>query len=114
MKLPNAEQAQVDREKITEYLLSLTHPDGAAKARFFMQLGFRREDWGSFSEALRRHGGSCPVVKTMDSGYGTRYTIEGKLETPDGRNPWVRTVWLIEKGKRRPRLITAYPCEEAS
>jgi hypothetical protein len=31
MKLPNAERARVDREKITDYLLSPVHPDGSSK-----------------------------------------------------------------------------------
>ena len=60
MKLPNAEQAVVDREKITDYLLSLTSPDGWSKARFFTKLKPRwdvhsrgDEDWlGCAREAL--------------------------------------------------------------
>ena len=41
-----------------------------------------------------------------------RYAIDGPLESPDGRNPLVRTVWMLEKGSTAPRLITAYPLEE--
>jgi len=37
MNLPNADQAQVDRKKITEYLLCTSHPDGSNKALFFSQ-----------------------------------------------------------------------------
>jgi len=35
VKLPHANHAQVAPEKITEYLLSLAHPDGSNKAEFF-------------------------------------------------------------------------------
>ena len=113
MKLPNADQAFVDREKVTEYLLSTSHPDGAGKAKFFGRFGFRIENWEILAESLRKHGVCHPVVKTVAFAYGTRYTVEGNIETPDGRNPSVRTVWIIEVGSVRPRLITAYPCEEA-
>ncbi len=109
MRLPNADRAQVDREKITEYLLSTDHPDGRSKARFFTGFGFRIESWNILAEALRKHGTSHFVVTAVESGFGTRYTIEGELETPDGRKPRVRTVWMVEKGSETPRLITAYP-----
>lgn len=109
MKLPNVEESQVGSEKITEYLLCGSHPDGCSKADFFKKFGFKIENWKILAEALRKHGASHPVVKTMESDYGIRYNIDGLLETPDGRNPKVRTVWIIEKETKVPRLITAYP-----
>jgi len=53
MRLPNAEDARVDREKLTDYLLCVSHPDGASKAEFFARLGFRLEDWAALADALR-------------------------------------------------------------
>jgi hypothetical protein len=55
MKLPNAENAVVDREKITEYLLNPFHRYGASKARFFGAFGFVAAEWWTFAEALREH-----------------------------------------------------------
>ncbi|MEW6638092.1 MAG: DUF6883 domain-containing protein [Actinomycetota bacterium] len=31
------------------------------------------------------------------------------MRSPDGRDPVIRTVWLVEKGRSHPRLVTAYP-----
>lgn len=56
MKLPNPEHLQVDREKIPDYLLSPSHPDGQAKAEFFRRFEFRRDQWDVLAAALRRHG----------------------------------------------------------
>ena len=109
MKLPYAEHARVDREKITDYLLSPSHPDGASKEAFFTSYGFRAEEWEIFADTLRRHGQTHPVVAMVDSNYGSRYSIDGILETPDGRHPVVRTVWILNKGSTEPRLVTAYP-----
>lgn len=109
MKLSNSDKARVDREKITEYLLYASHPDGCSKAAFFAQYGFALERWKILAESLRKQGITHPVVKTMESTYGTRYSVDGPLETPDGRNPYVRTVWIIEKLSATPRLITAHP-----
>lgn len=109
MRLPHAEQAHVAQEKITEYLLSFAHPDGSNKAEFFTKFGFRLEQWEILREALRQHGARYEVVKTVESAYGTRYAIDGALESPDGRNPLMRTIWMMEKGSSTPRLITAHP-----
>lgn len=109
MKLPHAENARVDREKITEYLLSPSHPDGASKTAFFTRYGFKADDWQVFAEALRKHGQTYLVAKVVDSAFGSRYSVEGMLETPDGRQPLVRTIWILDKGSTEPRLVTAYP-----
>ncbi len=47
---PNAAAAVVSDRKLSSYLLSATHPEGAPKARFFESFGFSRDD----PEALRR------------------------------------------------------------
>lgn len=110
MELPYADQVQIDRKKITDYLLSDVHPDGSNKARFFKRFGFRAKAWKTFELALRKHAGSHSVVKTLETTYGVRYTLEGELEAPDGRRPRVRTVWAVGTNSQKPRFITAYPC----
>ncbi len=109
MKLPNSDQAIVDREKITHYLLSTSHPDGAPKAAFFNSFGFQSQNWGTLADAFRKHCTVNPVSKRVDSQYGIRYSVDGKLETPDGRNPLLRSIWVIETDSKTPRLVTAYP-----
>jgi hypothetical protein len=109
MKLPYAAKARVDRRKVVEYLLSVSHPDGSSKARFFLRFGFRVEKWEVFARALRKHGRENLVSMSVESAYGTRHSVDGPLETPDGRNPEVRTVWILAKRSRAPRLITAHP-----
>jgi hypothetical protein len=109
MNLPNAVNAVISPGKIVGYLLSLEHRDGRSKAEFFTRFGFAIETWQELSEALMRHSRSNEVEKVEESSYGTRYIVTGTLETPDGRNPLVRTVWFIGFEDPRPRLVTAYP-----
>ena len=108
MNLPNANNAQVERKKITEYLLCQSHPDGRNKAIFFSQFGFTLDNWELLAESLRKLGVSHNVTKVVESDFGTRYSVDGVLETPDGRNPYVRTVWIIAKHSTKPRLVTAH------
>ena len=109
LKLPNAQQARVDHAKISDYLLAASHPRGRTKAEFFFQFGFRIELWHEFAEALRRHGAGHEVVRIVENAHGSRYIVDGMLESPDGRNPLVRTVWILDAGGETPRLVTAYP-----
>ena len=110
MRIPNAKHAQVDREKIERYLLCHDHPDGASKARFFEQFGFDRANWRKLAAALQEHAQTQPVAKTVVTAYGTRYIVDGRMSGLDGRQPPIRTVWIIEEGVDQPRLVTAYPC----
>ena len=109
MKLPHAARARVERKKIVEYLLSSSHPDGSSKARFFRRFGFDPGDWEVFARALRKHARTHPVSDSVESRHGKRYSVDGAVETPDGRNPKVRTVWILARRSKSPRLITAHP-----
>ena len=110
MKLLNAENALTPREKLTGYGLSAAHPSGREKARFFARFGFTSESWQTLAAALTCHAAAHDVAEAGDTPFGTRYTVEGPLESPDGRNPLTRCVWFVEKGETVPRFVTAYPC----
>ena len=112
MKLPNAEEAVVEREKIAGYLLNAGHRYGASKARFFHHFGFRVEAWEQLAQALLEHGQRNEVMRTRETGFGPRYEVEGKLNCPNGGAPLVRSVWQMDDGEVAPRLITAYPLED--
>lgn len=112
MKLPKADRAFVEREKVVEYLLNPAHRYGSSKARFFGAFGFCAEQWESFARALREHGRNHDVTKVRRTGFGPRYEVEGTLRAPDGQRPLVRTVWQQDHAAVGPRLISAYPLED--
>ena len=109
MKLPDADGAIVEREKIVDYLLNPTHRYGATKARFFSAFGFRADKWETLAEALLLHGQTQEVKRSRETSFGPRYEVEGRLRAVDGRAPRVRSVWQRDEGTVAPRLITAYP-----
>lgn len=113
MKLPNVESAVVPEGKIRGYLLSTTHRDGRHKAAFFFRFGFSTDDWRALASALLRHTQEHEVARVESSPFGTRYVVEGTIETPSGRTPTIRSVWFTETNENTPRFITAYPLEGA-
>jgi hypothetical protein len=112
MKLPQSDTTVIEREKVVDYLLNVSHPFGASKAAFFQRFGFRAQNWEELAHALRLHGQTHDVKRTIETGFGLRYEVESRLNAADGRSPCVRSVWQRDHGTVAPRLITAYPLDD--
>lgn len=112
MRLPNANLALVERQKIVEYLLNREHPDNGGKADFFIALGFGTNDWETMAAAVRVLAMHSSVSLSMESEHGKKYIVDGAIATPSGKTPMVRTVWIVDTGETIPRLVTAYPYGE--
>lgn len=108
MKIPGFQNVLVDQNKITGYLLSETHPGGKHKARFFLRFGFTVDKPWVLLEALKNHA-SNDYIRLERNSFGTRYIIEAPLESPDGRNPPIRSVWFVETSGTVGNFVTAYP-----
>lgn len=108
-QLPNAANATLDESKITHYLLNLSHPQGAGKARFFMARGFTQASWGQLKSALLDHPQVNQVSSQAPNLHGEMYEISCSLATPDATNPCIISVWIIQPSDPFPRFVTAYP-----
>ena len=85
MKLPNADLALVEREKIIDYLLNADHPDNGGKAKFFTALGFSPDNWMIMATSLRALAQRLSATMIVESSHGIKYIIDGALSTPSGR-----------------------------
>lgn len=112
MKLPNAQSLVVEQAKIVDYLLSETHEDGRHKAAFFRRFGFVSEFWPELADALRHHALEHELAREEPSPFGRRFIVEGIMHMPDGRTPFVRTVWFLRANETAPRFVTAYPIRQ--
>ena len=108
-QLPRVANAILDNPKITLYLLSTVHPTGASKAKFFMSFGFSPGNWAELKSALLNHPQNNPVTNQAGNPFGQKFEVRCSLVTPDGRNPCIISVWIIEPPDPNPRFITAYP-----
>jgi hypothetical protein len=106
-QLPGATNASVPDDK-SRYLLDPAHSlEAAGKSKFFTSLGF--SDWAALKKALLEHPQVNQAGPPINTGYGDKYVVSCSLTTPDGRNPCIVSVWIIEPPDPNPRLITAYP-----
>jgi hypothetical protein len=109
-RLARAANATLADAKITGYLLDPTHSlQAAAKERFFRSFGFSRANWTDLKQALLEHPTTNPVVTGVTTPYGRKYVVSCSLITPDGRNPCIISVWIIEPPEPEPKFVTTYP-----
>lgn len=109
MKIPNLDSALVRESKITDYLLSLDHPVGKFKAAYFQAFGFSRDHWTIFRDALLAHATLTQPRSAEETTFGLEFAVDGPIHTPDGRNPRIRSVWIVRTGTNYPEFVTAYP-----
>jgi hypothetical protein len=108
-QLPRVANAILDDRKVTQYLLNSVHPAVASKAKFFMSFGFSPGSWAELKSAFLSHPHSNPVTNQASNAFGQKFEVSCSLVTPDGRNPCIISVWIIEPPDPDPRFITAYP-----
>lgn len=107
--LPDAENAYIPPEKLTDYLLSRTHAVGKSKAYFFRSHGYNQDNLNLLEQDLLSVPRYNEVDEQIASPYGTKYVVRGALETPRGTTITVTTVWIVEPPDERLRFVTAYP-----
>lgn len=98
----------IPEDKIRKYLLDPTHPEGGAKAKFFLAGGFSDSEWLILDHALRHHPIDNAVESTVQNDFGVKYMVRCTIRTPDGRNPCILTVWMVD-GPGAARFVTARP-----
>lgn len=109
MKVPNAERAIIDAEKLRSYVLSPSHPVGRFKAAFFTRLGYSPANWEEFEQQLREQIRSQDAAEVEESPYGRKFIVQGPLTGPSGETVQLVTVWVILEQEGIPRFVTAYP-----
>ena len=108
-KLPNAENAIIDRRKITDYLLCETHELGAPKAQFFTSFGWSSDKPEKLIAALHLHANEFEIDSAYSAPFGEKFEITGVIQAPDGRIALIKSVWIILHDEETPRFVTALP-----
>jgi hypothetical protein len=72
-RLPKANLAIMEKHKITEYLLSASHPYGRAKAAFFQSCVFQIDAWQELQAALLKHAQENAVTSSAETPFGKKY-----------------------------------------
>lgn len=87
LKLPNAGDVILPKEKFTKYLFGGENEKGLAKGRAFTdRLGYDMDSWKEFQKEIKIKAAQYPAAYKDNNGYGDRYEqkmiIYGKKDTP--------------------------------
>lgn len=108
MKLPNAERADVPIEKLRDYSLNPSHPDGKHKARVFKAaLGFTADDAGRLRQMILDAILVEDATEQSSIAYGTRFVVDFDVTGLNGMVT-IRSTWIIRKNEDFPRLTSCY------
>jgi len=68
--VPNADRAVIAPQKLTGYLLNMSHKRGTAKARLLLSFGYRPDSPQAFEADLRQQHLSLDVTRTSRNAWG--------------------------------------------
>jgi hypothetical protein len=113
--LPEAQNAQIDPKKFTEYSMKLDHPQNGGKWKAFEKIGYdvrtpkgRGAGAKDLIEQLRLSLQSAPANQGETTTYGLRFIVNVEVEGPNGKKGTLVTAWQIDKDKSFPKLITNF------
>jgi hypothetical protein len=112
VKLPNADRAVVDIEKLREYSLNPNHPEGKHKARVFLAaIGFKAEDAERLRELILEAISTIEAKAQQPTSYGQRFVVDFSVKAEQGLVVTLKTVrstWIIRNDEDFPRLTSCY------
>jgi len=108
MKIPNADRAIIDIEKLRDYCLSESHPRGKHKARVFVSaLGLTTENAIELQESLLSAVISEDAELSENDEYGQRYILDFVMRYKN-KEATIRSTWIGRRGEETPRLTSCY------
>ena len=106
--LPNGDQAIVESEKLTGYVLNPAHRTGRNKARVFASaLGISAATADVLRDALLDAARTADATRERADQHGVHFAVEFVLEV-SGRRARVRSLWVVRTGEGFPRLVSAF------
>ena len=112
MKLPNAENAIIEIEKLRDYSLNPNHTKGKHKARVFLNaLGMDFNDAEQLRQIILNVVLEADAIEGQPSEYGRRFVVDFNLSWSKGsltKTALVRTGWIVRTDEDFPRLTTCY------
>ena len=108
MKLPHGDRALVEDAKLRDYVLNPRHPIGRHHAALFERLlGIHLGNAEILKDALLRAAVDEDVTHEVVTPYGRKFEMPFLLPGPVGARR-VLSVWIVDQGRDRPRLVTCY------
>lgn len=108
MRLPNAESAFIDLNKLRNYSLNPQHDRGKHKARLFAAiLGLTVNDAELLQTLILESIQRYDAILSFADQHGQRYTVDFSV-IRNQQTATVRTAWIVRSAETFPRLVSCY------
>lgn len=108
MKLPNADRAVVEIEKLRDYCLNMSHPRGRHKARVFATaLDITANEAEILRDAILSAAQNLEATSAERDKYGQRFMLNFSMEH-NGKQAVIRSSWIVRSAEDYPRLTSCY------
>ena len=111
--LPNADQAEINLRKFTDYSLQPDNPQNQGKWMGFAMIGYpvespegRQIATQDIIQQIRQNLAHTPAYKSKNNLYGMRLKVTIRIKGFNGQRGNLITIWQIDQDKTIPRLIT--------
>lgn len=100
----------ISERKVKEYLLSFRKRND--KSKWLAKAGYDSENWKRLEQDIRMQLLIREAVLVQRNEFGDVYEITGKLNGPNGKSLFVRSIWMEEYGTKLTKFITMYPLRD--
>ncbi|MCA1612953.1 MAG: hypothetical protein LC800_02120 [Acidobacteria bacterium] len=108
MKLPNADRALVPLEKLRDYSLNPSHPEGKHKARVFRAaLGLTKTDAKRVRQMILEAILMNEAAEQLPSAHGRRFVVDFDSAGAQGQVK-IRSTWIVRNDEDFPRLTSFF------
>lgn len=111
--LPNAEEAEIDLRKFTDYSLQPANSANQGKWMGFAMIGYpvettvgRQIATQHIIEQVRQALPYTPAYKSKNNPYGIRFKVTITIKGFNEKQGNLITIWQLDQGRMIPRLIT--------
>ena len=103
---PRFENVEIDRRKISDYVMNAEHPLGQHKFQVINSAtGLNAKDADQIETQIRDGVKTGTPVAGKNDQYGQRWSVDVPVTGPAGTMT-VRTAWIVQSGSDQPRLAT--------
>jgi hypothetical protein len=100
-------EAIIAPSKLTEYLL-VWKPEND-KSQWLENAGYTIDNWQELEDDLRIQILPLNAIYIETTRFGQLFQIIGTINTPNGSELNVRTIWIIEQDSGLTKFVTMYP-----
>lgn len=113
LKLPNIDNARIDKRKFTHYLFDGSTEKGLVKGNLITRkLGYSINNYKEFEKEILNRARDYPVISKGDNTFGTKYEQKMIMYSPNGKPVNIVAGWMVKNNETHMTTIMIKEAKE--